>query len=663
MEREMAGIGFNVIKGTKNADVLFGSDMPDDIFGYGGDDLIITGTAFTYVHGGDGNDRIDATLGSGESYGEDGNDKIWGGDRNDKIVGGDDDDYIVGGEGDDQLYGDGTLGTLGDGDGDDTIYAGKGNDSLHGGEGDDNLYGEDGDDYLWGGAGKNNLYGGAGDDELRSGDSGHFSDPTDTLRGGTGNDTYQLDGIPFSLFDDNVATIVEYANQGTDKIIMSTGYFDDISSYTMAANVENIEFKRAYAETTSGLDSPNHVHVIGNALNNEIKGTSWADTLEGGAGNDTLIGLGSTRSAEGQQSDALYGGAGNDLMIDLDGGAFMAGGTGNDTYVMLSKTQVYIGGAGLVEKANEGFDTLKCATEWVDLALNFEALEYIGTKSARLGGNELSNDITGNVGQDRIEGRGGDDDLFGKDGLDYLLGGNGMDRLFGGNDNDLLDGGAGNDTLYGDAGLDQLFGGTDNDTLFGGIGDDILKGDAGRDTLFGADGNDRLEGGADDDSLSGGKGSDTLSGGAGVDYLFGGEDNDALYGNDNADVLNGFWGNDFLTGGKGGDVLTGGAGKDTFLFNLAAESSAATGHDMIMDFKQGDDIINLLLIDANTKFAGGQAFSFANEHAFTGKAGQMITTSDGSNTWLKMDTNGDKAADMTIMVKGIHSFTAADFVL
>ena len=63
----------------------------------------------------------------------------------------------------------------------------------------------------------------------------------------------------------------------------------------------------------------------------------------------------------------------------------------------------------------------------------------------------------------------------------------------------------------------------------------------------------------------------TLDGGEGKDDITGSDGRDFIYGHD---------GNDSLTGGKGGD---------TFIYN----TKAANGHDVIKDFKIGEDKISL----------------------------------------------------------------------
>lgn len=89
-------------------------------------------------------------------------------------------------------------------------------------------------------------------------------------------------------------------------------------------------------------------------------------------------------------------------------------------------------------------------------------------------------------------------------------------------------------------------------------------------------------------SVAGVNFSTILDGGSGNDYLIGSDGRpDQLIGGQGNDKLNGRAGDDRLTGGVGDDVLIGGAGHDTFVFALNS------GHDTIVDFVAGEDVIEL----------------------------------------------------------------------
>lgn len=79
----------------------------------------------------------------------------------------------------------------------------------------------------------------------------------------------------------------------------------------------------------------------------------------------------------------------------------------------------------------------------------------------------------------------------------------------------------------------------------------------------------------------------TLTGSAGRDQVTGGALADTLIGGGAQDTLYGGAGNDLLSGGAGDDTLTGGNDADTFAFN------AGDGHDTILDFGTGADVVDL----------------------------------------------------------------------
>lgn len=76
-----------------------------------------------------------------------------------------------------------------------------------------------------------------------------------------------------------------------------------------------------------------------------------------------------------------------------------------------------------------------------------------------------------------------DESLPGSDEADILTGGLGNDELFGFGGNDQIAGAAGHDTLDGGTGQDRLFGGSGHDVLMGGAGKDTLTGGAGKDAF------------------------------------------------------------------------------------------------------------------------------------------------------------------------------------
>ena len=118
-------------------------------------------------------------------------------------------------------------------------------------------------------------------------------------------------------------------------------------------------------------------------------------------------------------------------------------------------------------------------------------------------------------------------------------------------------------------------------------------------------------------SLAGAEASDTLSGDAGATRLVGNAGVDTLDGGDGDDHLSGGDGADYLIGGLGADVQTGGIGADHFIFTSVTEAPKGSSRDVILDFSQAElDVIDLSMIDANTKKPGDQAFHVIKGHHF-----------------------------------------------
>ena len=162
-----------------------------------------------------------------------------------------------------------------------------------------------------------------------------------------------------------------------------------------------------------------------------------------------------------------------------------------------------------------------------------------------------------------------------------------------------------------------------------GSGDDVYRGQTGTvtGTVFGGRGND---------TITTGKGSETIDGGSG---------------------------NDRLRGGLDADNLPGGTGADRFIFASTLDSTG-TASDTIKDFSSDDeDKVSLRQIDANTANAGNQAFTFIDEAAFSGKAGELRAETTVAGTLVQGDVNGDRTADFAILFTDVTGLEAQDFVL
>jgi Ca2+-binding RTX toxin-like protein len=407
-------------------------------------------------------------------------------------------------------------------------------DLLDGGAGDDILTSLSGDDYL---------DGGPGNDYLRQGDG------NGVLLGGTGDDVLVASEELFLVPSDR-----DYLDGGDGADYLWGGKGTDV---LLGGNGDDTLRGDNLPDGWPALHPEFGTPVPGSAI---FSATGAADFLDGGSGNDLLVG--------DSGDDILSGGAGNDQLFGDD----EAG------YWVVPGDDVLDGGMG---------DDLLAAGDGAD-------------------------SLSGGVGLDQLFADKGNDVLDGGDDLDTLHGGDGADELFGGGGDDLLFGdglnnpsnlsaAGGADFLDGGDGNDHLEGGIGDDAVFAGTGNDMLFGDEGADSLFGDDGNDELQGGDGIDLLGGDAGDDRLFGQADNDTLIGDAGNDTLAGNDGNDSLYGGVGNDILEGGKGSDVLVGGAGHDTYNFSLGdgqdtITDTALAGEGNVIQFFSGITLQSLTFI-------------------------------------------------------------------
>jgi Ca2+-binding RTX toxin-like protein len=508
-------------------------------------------------------------------------------------------------------------------------------------------------------------------------------DGNDTLVGLGGDDVYVLGA------GDAADKIVEAAKGGSDTVQTS------LVSTILAANVEVLQLQSGALNGT------------GNALDNEIDGTTGANTLDGAAGNDFLEG--------DAGDDQLIGGAGNDRLIGGDGSDAMTGGSGNDFYLVADA------GDTVVEAKSQGTDEILALFDF-DLSIsgvNVENLTLFALGSGVTGsGNDLDNVIAGNSADNVLSGGKGDDTLQGDLGADTLDGGAGDDSLDGGKGDDAMAGGIGDDTYFvnsaGD-GITEIPGaGTDlvvasvgwtlgaaleNLTLTGGVGL-IGIGNELANVITGTEGNDSLRGGAGNDTLIGGAGNDTyvlaagdlhdkiteaanggtdtvLSAldhttlganlekltlqGSGVDGTGNALDN-ALHGDALDNHLDGAAGNDNLNGGAGDDTLTGGAGDDTLNDDSGADHMiGGAGNDsyVVDDINDavtelanlGTDIVtSLVSFNLAVQGANVENLSLSGGGNISGTGNDLanvITGNAGSNA-----IDGEKGADTLVGLDG-----------
>ncbi len=234
----------------------------------------------------------------------------------------------------------------------------------------------------------------------------------------------------------------------------------------------------------------------------------------------------------------------------------------------------------------------------------------------------------------------------------------------------------------------DIFRGSRSDNWFvGGEGRDSYVGEAGRDRImfdewFGTRAPagvtvdlGRASGQIIDDGFGNTEtalGIENITSGRAADRLTGNGVGNELRGQGGNDVLTGRGGNDRLFAGSGADKLNGGLGRDAlhggtdalgdvFIFSRISDSSVGQNRDVIHNFTRGADDIDLRAIDARPSSAADNAFVWGGTTA--GAYSVWWQDSAGNAVLVSVDTNGNTAADLEILVNGTSSLTANNFLL
>jgi Ca2+-binding RTX toxin-like protein len=503
---------------------------------------------------------------------------------------------------------------------------------------------------LEGGWGADTLIGTGGMDVIRGGGD------DDLLQGGSGDDTYEVSGRDPSNPDWKTYSFQGYDSYvdraGTDRLVAvaaggSDGVDIGLRNFGPASGIELIDATgtsgavrllgdwqaNSFNFTSTELRGSNLSIDLGDGNDSGV-GSSAADVISGGYGNDRLSGLAGDDSVSGGGGDdSLDGGEGNDsyFVSGLESGGWKSfggydsyadsGSGGSDRIVAIGNDDVDVGLAGGNFLASTGIEQIVNSTvktvngltapgrvrllgNWDNNQLNFAGVSFLGD----------------NI---RIDSGGGNDTITGSSASDTILGGTGNDLLNGAGGSDTYEvsgssasGFAGYDT-YADNGsgageIDRLVAAAGTSTVDIGLtsfstsnGIEVIDASAttGAVRLLGNSSanslnftgisllgtNLRIDAGSGNDAVSGSAGADTILGGLGVDTLIGAD------------------GNDTLTGGGGLDALNGGNGADTFVYTTLTDAivggtASAPTFEKISAFTVGEDRFDL------TKLPGAGGF-------------------------------------------------------
>lgn len=317
--------------------------------------------------------------------------------------------------------------------------------------------------------------------------------------------------------------------------------------------------------------------------------TDYLNVVNGTAAYDRLTGS--------AREDLINGGLGNDRMT---------GGDDNDIYVVDAL------GDAVIERADQGTDTVRTTLAKYTLGKNVEILEFTDNGAHKGVGNELDNRIVGGSGNDLINGAAGAD---------------------------IMEGGAGDDFYY-----------VDN------AGDTIIEVGGGGNDYVSANVSYTLSASIETLELRNNKNALNATGNDGANLLIG---------NNNANVIDGKAGIDRIIGGKGIDVLTGGTGADTFVFDTKV---SAVNADKITDFLSGTDTLEFDI----SVFKGFTAAGSVAAGAFVSGAGlvkgadaddRLIYNTTTGDLWYDADGSGRTKAVLVATLEGGPALSVDDLLL
>lgn len=347
------GAGDDYLDGGAGNDILRSGSGHDILRGGLGDDLLQGGPGISQLYGDEGNDILYGDAGDlvGGVWVQTGQ-RLWGGDGDDylyayapttnldiekHLVG----DELHGGAGNDWLYGNIRQ---------ELITGGSGNDYIHGdalrganyafnprAEIDgaaDRLYGDGGEDIIYGGGGDDIIFGGAGSDEL------HGQDGHNHIYGGSGIDIIVM-GIDASYPNRSLGDVID--GHGGNRVLGDSP--DDNATDILL--IEGTQWDDVMLLSEPVFGTIQVAHRIGDGLWRTID-LAWRDgagiplveqfLISGGMGNDVLGFVGGADSVDmsylnGRSRDwvaVIDGGPGNDIMLGTNGRDSLDGGPGSD---------------------------------------------------------------------------------------------------------------------------------------------------------------------------------------------------------------------------------------------------------------------------------------------------------------------------------------------
>ena len=514
---------------------------------------------------------------------------------------------------------------------------------------------------------------------------------TNVITGGSGNDI--IDGVGGADVISAGSGNDQVSYYGTE-VSIDGGAGANTLVMRAAATVNLANADQTIADSTN-VSSFQNVDASALVTAVSITGSSSANTIVSGSGNDTIDG--------GGGADVINAGAGDDTVQYRGSEVSIDGNTGTDTLIISAGASLSAVNFAVASGSDQTTGDTVSVT-------NFENLDASAlTTAVVVTGSAFANTITTGSGNDTIDGGGG---------TDVIVAGGGDDNVAYRGGETSIDGGAGVNTLslkvattVNLAAGDQTSGDATNVTSFQNVDASVLAagvsitGSAGVNTIIGGFGNDTIDGGGGADiinasggddqvtyqgtetSIDGGTGVDTLvlaaTGGitavnfavaAGADQTTGDSVAVANFENLNASVANSALtvqgssavnvittgsGNDSIDGGGGADIIDAGGGNDTVSYRSTEFSiDGGAGNNTLLlraattvDLTSVDQTMGDVVTVAG--FQNVDASQLVTGVSITGSSGVNVLTGGTGNDTI----DGNGGADVIAAGSGSDTVT------
>jgi Ca2+-binding RTX toxin-like protein len=415
----------------------------------------------------------------------------------------------------------------------------------------------------------------------------------DVIQGFVGKDTVNGGDSGYDLNVINLTATSADLNSATDDQIAN---IQIVSAATAAAGVEiNLSSQTDSFAYAYGEDGPAPVGIA-------ILGSGYNDTITG------------SNSFDG---DSIFAGAGNDIINGFFGADTVDGGAGDDTLV-LTETSIDLNGSVLISPATDAqiinIESVSAASATtgveIDLAVQSEGFSFTGSSYAdTIRGGAGNNTFNGFVGNDSLVGGAGNDTIvltatstdLNQAADDNILNIENVSaagataavtiNLSSQSDGFTITGSGYDDTITGSSNADIINAGAGNDTIKEFAGADVVDGGTGTDTISLTATSSNLNSATDEQiigvenvSAAGATVAVTINLSSQTDgfTVTGSGYDDIITGSSVADKINAGAGNDTIKEFVGADVVDGGDGNDTIALTATSfDLNSATDEQII----------------------------------------------------------------------------------